>query len=329
VARREHLLLIRRFAMGLAMSLAIGNSAGAQSKFPTKAVEIVLPYAAGASNDLAARAIAQYLETRWSVPVRVLNKTGGNTVPAASDVMQSAPDGHTVYIDGLAQSSMLEVVVKSLPFSVLDRTYLGTVGQVPLMIMVPGTSPHKTLSELAAAWKANPGSLSWTSVGGTSTIDMTMRRFARAVGVNIAQTRPVNTKGGAEATVLVAGGHVDFGVGSWSTVGSHHASGRIRPLAIAAPERLDPLPDVPTTAQAGLKDVEVFNWIGFSGPANIPPHVVAAWESALKDVVTDPGALKKFEQIGVTKFVNDSKATREMVIRDKKIVEQLWPEFTR
>lgn len=321
--------LNRRLVIGLIAIAMSAGTAGAQSKFPSKPVEIVVPYAAGASNDLAARAIAQHLEARWGVPVRVLNKTGGNTVPAASDVMRSPPDGHMVYIDGLAQSSMLEVVVKSLPFSVVDRTYLGTVGAVPLMIAVPGSSPYKTLLELAAAWKAAPNSLSWTSVGGTSTIDMTTRRFARAAGVNIAETRPVNTKGGAEATILMAGGHVNFGVGSWTTMATHITGGRIRPLAIAAPDRLAELRDVPTTAEAGLKDVEVLNWIGLSGPANIPPPIVDAWEAALKEMVDDAEVKKKFVQIGVERFVKDAKATREMVIADKKVVEQLWPEFSK
>jgi tripartite-type tricarboxylate transporter receptor subunit TctC len=317
------------FLLAIATAIFPADAAMAQAKFPTKPVSIVVPYAAGASNDLAARVIASYLENRWSTPVRVVNKTGGNTIPAASDVMHSAPDGHTVYIDGLAQSSMLEVVVKEVPFNVLDRTYLGTFGSVPLMLAVSGNSPYKTLAEVAAAWKAKPDVLSWASVGGTSTIDMTMRRFARAAGVNIAQTRPVNLKGGAEATTMLAGGHIDLAVGTLSTLAPHHAAGRVRILAVATPQRLDAIPDVPTTSQAGFKDVEVFNWIGLSGPANLPANVVAAWQGAIKDMTNDQALLKKLDQVGATRFYNDAKSMREMVIRDKKIVEQLWPEFTK
>ena len=198
-----------------------------------------------------------------------------------------------------------------------------------MMVIVPGDSPYKTLSDLATAWKANPTGLTWASAGGNSALDLGARRFARAAGVPISQTRPSNHRGGSEVSTRIAGGHVDFGLGSWSTVGSYHASGKLRVLAIASAQRLPQLPEVPTTTEAGFPESDIFNWIGLSGPSKMPAEIIAVWEKALKAVVEDPASLDKLGKIGVVPLYNDAKATRELVIRDRKVVEELWPEISK
>jgi tripartite-type tricarboxylate transporter receptor subunit TctC len=224
---------------------------------------------------------------------------------------------------------MLELVVRNPPFKITDRTFLGTVGEGSMMLIVPGTSPYKSVAELAAAWKANPAGLTWASAGGNSALDLGARRLAHAAGITITQTRPINHRGGSEVTTRIAGGHVDFGFGSWTTVSSYHASGTVRVLAVSSEKRLPQLPDVPTTGEAGFPTVLVFNWIGLSGPANMPPAVVAKWETALKAMSEDPAVLQKLANIGVVPFYNNGEKTRQMIINDQKVVTDLWPELSK
>ena len=110
--------------LALTALVSAGASAHAQAKYPTKPIEIIVPFAAGASTDSSARIIAQLLEARWNVPVKVVNKPGGNTVPAVTEVMAARADGTTFLMDNIASSAMLDTVVKNLPYSVFDRTFV-------------------------------------------------------------------------------------------------------------------------------------------------------------------------------------------------------------
>ena len=105
-----------------------------------------MPFVAGASTDSGARVIAQVLEARWGVPVKVVNKPGGNTVPAVTEVMAAKPDGTTMLVDNIASSAMLDTVVKNLPFKVTDRTFVAVTAYTPMMFIVHPNSPFKTLT---------------------------------------------------------------------------------------------------------------------------------------------------------------------------------------
>src|SRR5262245_43716278 len=126
---------LQTFALSAAcLAAALAASAHAQT-YPSKPIEIVLGFGAGGSTDLAARVLAGAVEAKWGVPVRVVNKPGGNTVPAVDDVMRAKPDGYTMLMDSQSQSSLLEVVVKQLPWKVLDRTFVSVVVQTPNIIV--------------------------------------------------------------------------------------------------------------------------------------------------------------------------------------------------
>ena len=124
----------KRASLGLGLAMAGAFVLGlspvkADEGYPKKPIEIIVPFAAGASTDLGMRVIATALENRWKVPVRVINKPGGNTVPAVNEVMNAAPEGYTILADGPPQSSMLETAVKTLPFKIYDRTFISRVAK--------------------------------------------------------------------------------------------------------------------------------------------------------------------------------------------------------
>jgi tripartite-type tricarboxylate transporter receptor subunit TctC len=324
VTRRK---VLTTFGFVLAASVLAAAAPGpgvAQEAYPTRAVEMIVPFAPGGSTGLTARAVAQALEARWKVPVRVVNKPGGNTVPAVQEVMTAKPDGYTVLAESPASSSMLEVVVKTLPFKSMDRTFMGMIAQTPMIFIVPSDSPFKTMQDAIAAAKKDPATFTWTSLGGAGAQDYTFRQLFRALGVDVRATRPVASRGGAEAVTMTAGGSVMLGAGSWSAVAPLLSGGKLRALAVASPTRFPTIPDVPTMAEVGHPDVQILFWFSVSGPPNLPGSVVKAWDEALSAISNDPKFRETLLNIGMVPYLHDAGRVRQMVESEKKVVEALW-----
>jgi len=294
----------------------------AQDKFPSKVVEIIVPFTAGGSTDLGARVFAEALQARWNAPVRVVNQPGGNTVPAVSGIMAAAPTGYSVLMDGPGSSSMLETVVKTIPFKVDDRTFLGLAAQTPLMLVVPADSPFKTLADAVAAAKASPSTFSWTSGAGTT--DMTFRRLFQIAGIDYRSTRAIQVRGGSEAINMTAGGHVMIGVGFWGSIAPLVSAKRLRVLAVAGPARFAAIPDVPTTAEAGYPDLIILQWIGFSGPPNMNEAVVKSWQDAIAAINKEPKVVEGLDRVGLVPFSSTSAEMQSFVSKERDVVKMLW-----
>jgi tripartite-type tricarboxylate transporter receptor subunit TctC len=308
--------------MGL-MLAAIAPGAHAQAKYPTKPIELIVTFVAGASADATARVIAEVLEGRWGVPVKVVNKPGGNTVPAVTEVMSAKPDGTTFLVDNMPASAMLDTVVKNLPFKVSDRTFVGIMAHTPMMFIVPADSPIKTLKEAGEAMRTTGETFTWTSLGGVGAHDMVFRRFAVAAGFDISKTRPVALKGGAEAVTITAGGHVKLGAGTWSAIAAPLSAGKLRVLAVAADERWPQL-DAPTTKEAGFPNVEVTFWIGISGPPSLPANIVATWDAALREAVADKAVFEKLLKVGVVPSYQSAQDMAARVEREGQATRTLF-----
>lgn len=301
---------------------AIACTANAQDKYPSKAVEIIVPFTAGGSTDLGARVLADALQARWSSPVRVINEPGGNTVPAVANIMSAQPSGYSVLMDGPGSSSMLETVVKTIPFKVDDRTFLGMAAQTPLMLVVATDSPFKTLGDAVAALKADPSTFTWTSGAGTT--DVTFRRLFQIVGIDYRKTRAIQVRGGAEAVNLTAGGHVMIGVGFWGSIAPLVTAKKMRVLAVAGPKRFAAIPDIPTTAEAGYADLIILQWIGFSGPPKMNEIAVDAWQNAIAAVSVDPKVIQGLERVGLVPFPTTAAGMRDFVAKERDVVKNLW-----
>ncbi|MBX9840787.1 MAG: tripartite tricarboxylate transporter substrate binding protein [Xanthobacteraceae bacterium] len=319
---------MRRAALlagAVALTLGIGNAA-AQEKYPTKAVELIVPFAAGGSTDLGGRVLAQQLEAKWGVPVRIINKPGGNTVPAVSEVMRANPDGHTMLMDGPPQSSMLETVVRNLPFKTTDRTFVAIAAYTPMKFVVPHESPFKTLKDAAEAVQKDPNTFTWTSLGGAGAQDMAFRQFFKATNVDVKNTRAIQLKGGSEAITMTAGGHVRLGVGSYSSIAAPLEAKRIRVLAVASPERWPNLPDTQTTAEAGFPSIEVLYWIGVSGPPKLPPHVVKVWDETLREIAKSKAYADGLLKVGLLPLYRDAKGMAERVDKEANETRSLYTQ---
>ncbi len=295
-----------------------------QDRYPTRAIDIIVPLVPGGSTDLVGRIVASYLTKRWNVPVNVINKPGGNTVPACLELYSAAADGYTILADHAGSSSMLPIVVKKLPFKIMDRTFLGMMAQAPHVPIVATSSPFKSLKDLEVEAKKSPESFTWTSLGGTGIQDYVVRQFLKAIGVEVVKTKPIMSQGGAQAVTLTAGGHVKMGTATTSAALPAIKGGMARPLAITSPTRWPDLPDVATTVELGYPAVNIQDWKGFIGPPHLPGLVVDAWDKALKEMVKDPEIVSKLRNIGAIPYYHDSRETKEYVVRQTEEVTVLW-----
>ena len=145
-------------------------------KYPAKSMDTVVPFAPGAGTDLMGRVMAEGLSKKWKHPINVVNKPGGNTIIGTNEVMRASPDGYTLLIDSPGSSSM-QVGMKDLPYKVEQRTFIVRAAASPMAFIVPQNSVWKSLKDVVEAAKKDPGSLTWTSLGGTSGVDLVMRQF--------------------------------------------------------------------------------------------------------------------------------------------------------
>lgn len=304
--------------------LSLGGTGYAQAKYPSKPIDIIVPFSAGGSTDLTARIEAAYLSKKWGVPVNVVNKAGGNTVPACFEVYRANPDGYTLLADGNGSSSMLPNAVRELPFKIMDRTFIAMTALIPEVVIVASNSPFKTLKDVETFAKQSPEKLTWTSLGGTSPIDFVVRQFLKAIDVDVAKTKAVISQGGSQAVVHIAGGHVMLGVSSVSSALPAMKAGTIKALALTSKTRFPDLPDLPTTAEAGYPGVNAVQWVGVSGPPKLPSGVIELWDKALQELLRDPDTIGKLRNIGAVPFYHNTSATREFVTKEEEEVRKLW-----
>ena len=305
--------------------LSFGWAASGQcaDKYPSRAVDLISPFSTGGSTDAANRIIADWLKNEWKVPVNVVSKPGGNTVPAALEMYNAAPDGYTVLGDTSA-TCMLPVLVNKLPFNVLDRVFVSTIYRFPQIFIVHPNSPFKTMKELEAEAKRSPETFTWTSMGGSGSQDVTGRQFFKSIGVDVAKTKPIVAKGGGEAGTLTAGGHVVMGIVAPGVALPLIQGGLVVPLAITTEERDAQFPDVPTTTEVGYPAVTFGQWSGISGPPNLPAEVVEVWDKAVQKMIKDPDFISKLGKMGISVAYKNAEDTRAYVAKETQEIKDLW-----
>ena len=242
--------------------------------------------------------------------------------------MRAAPDGYTILVDTLGSSSM-QFGMKDLPYKVEERTFMARAAASPMAFVIPYNSPWKTLKDLAEAAKKDPGSLTWTSLGGTSGTDLAMRQFFAAAGIDVPKTKMVTFPGAGPACNAVAGGHVQFSAATAGTILPLVASKNVRCIGVTSSERVKDLPDVPTTAQQGFPSVNAVFWIGFSGPPGLPGHVVKPWAETVSTVLKDPEVLTKLARVtSVTAFLGPDEF-RKFVLDEARVIKELIGDKAR
>jgi tripartite-type tricarboxylate transporter receptor subunit TctC len=297
----------------------------AQDKYPTRAIDIIVPYAPGGATDVAARQVANYLKSKWGVPVNIVSKPGGRGIPALLDLYQSAPDGYTMLSEDSASASMLAAATattKDLPFDTMNRTFVLMFKAHPFVIFVPSTSPFKTLKDFIAEAKKNTKDISYTA--GPSALEYAIRQVFSEASVNISMAKAVMCKGAAEAVILAAGGNVTIGAAAVSTTLPALKAGTIKPLLITSKSRWPDLPDLPSSAELGYPGVNTVHWVGISGPPKLPSNISNMWDKAIQEMLRDPGFITQMKNTGGIAFYHTGQATAEFVRKETEEAIRLF-----
>ncbi len=289
---RRHL---SRLVPALLTALALWPAAHAQT-FPSKPIRIVVPFGAGGVADLTARTVAGRLAEQLGQSVVIENKPGAGGVVAAETVLKSEPDGHTLLLmsNGTAVSAGL---FKSLPFDTLkDFAPISTLGTFDIAIVVPVDSRFKTLGELLAHARSNPGKLNVGSINIGSTQNLAAELFKSTAAVD-AQIVPFN--GTPAVVTALRGGQIDAAVEVLGPVMSQVQAKALRVLAVTGEKRSASLPDVPTARESGLSNFVAASWNGLAAPARTPRPVIERLQREVAAALANPDVRRRLADLNV------------------------------
>jgi len=285
-------------ALFAAAALAVSSLASAQA-YPNKTIKIIVPFAVGGIADTFGRVIAQKLTETWGQPVVVENKGGAGGNIGADFVAKSPPDGYTLVIGNIGSHAVNPFLVKSMPYDPLkDFVPIAHVLDAEGLLVVNPALPVKTISELIAYGKANPGKLSYASAGLGTTSHLAGELFKSMSGIDMVH---VPYKGNSPAITDVMGGQVQLIFATMPTVIQQAKSGRLRMVATLGNARAKATPDVPTIAET-LPGFDVANWIGMFAPAGTPREIVDRLNAEIQKIMRSPDVESRLEAEGA-KFI--------------------------
>jgi tripartite-type tricarboxylate transporter receptor subunit TctC len=277
------------------VALSVAGTAAAQS-FPNRPIKIVVTSPAGGGNDFIVRTIAQKMEVTLKQPVVVDNKPGASGIIAADFVAKSPADGYTILFSGplIVQTAALYA---KLPYDPLkDFTPLTDVIRTPLWLAVNTEKlPVKNVKEFVDYAKANPGKISYGSVGSGSSHHLIGYLLGNTAGVELLH---VPYKGGAPAMVALISGEVNAAFADYVSLKPHVASGKVRLLGVTGTKRPALTPDVPTFTELGFKGFESYGWGALFLPAKAPADVVQKLHAAVATALKEPDVAAKFSEVG-------------------------------
>ena len=287
--------LSRRRALGATAAVALAAGSARAQAYPSKPVRLIVPYSAGGGADTTARLIAPKLQEALGQTVVVENKPGAGGMIGDEIVAKAAPDGHTLLIGAFAHAVNPSLFPK-MPFRTPeDFALVSLLVTVPELMVITPSHPAKTVAELVALAKAQPGKLSYASSGNGSAQHLAAELFKMRTGTDI---QHVPYKGGALAVADVAAGHVPFYFGNMSAALPQARGGRVRPLAVTSPARSPAAPDVPTLTEAGVPDCEISEWNALIAPAGTPPAVIARLHTEVAKIMRAEEMKAKFADLG-------------------------------
>ena len=276
-----------------AATLPLGASA---QNYPTKPITIVVPFAAGGTTDILARLVGQHLSTELGQPVVVENKAGAGGNIGAAYAAKAAADGHTLFMGTVGTHAINASLYKKLPYDpVKDFAPLTRVAMVPNLLVAHPSQPFKTVSEMIAYAKANPGKINFGSPGNGASPHLSGELFKSMTKVDMVH---VPYKGSAPAVSDLLGGQISIMFDNLPSVIPHVRSGKLRAIAISTAKRSADLPDVPTIAEAGVPGYEATSWFGLFAPAATPAPVLAKISTALGKVLANADVRKKIDDQG-------------------------------
>ena len=269
----------------LAAALVLTSPAARAQTYPSRQITLIIPFAAGGSNDLVGRAIGKKLTEAWGQPVVVENRAGAGGLIGTSAVAAAAPDGYTLLLVS-PTFTISPAIRKNMPFDTIkDFTPVAFIARAPLLVTASNKLPVRSAKELLALARSKPDQITYASSGPGSINQISAELIALSAGAKLMH---VPYKGGAPALNDLLGGHVDIYVSSLPQVLQLAQSGQAKALAVTSARRTALLPDVPTLAESGLSGVDLGSWWGIAGPAGMSGDVVNALNAEIGKMLTSP-----------------------------------------
>jgi tripartite-type tricarboxylate transporter receptor subunit TctC len=306
---------MRRVFVRLAVAAVLTASAasGPAAEYPARPIRVIVPFAPGGGTDLLARLIAPRLSEVLGQQAVVDNRGGAGSVVGTEMLAKAPADGYTLGVLDVA-FAINPAILSKLPYSPeKDFTVINIVATSPTVLIVRPTLGFKTLAELVAYAKSNPGKLTFGSAGSNSSGHLTGEMFNAAAGVNITH---VPFKGGGAALVDLLGGHIDVTYVTPASIAPHVQTGAVRPLAITGAKRAATLPNVPTFESLGLASVNPGNFRFLAGPAAMPRAVQARLITAMEKLGAMPDLAARLAENGYDPSFIAPPAAREYLVAE-------------
>ena len=310
---------MRRSLLAVAMA-AFAFSAAAQDDYPSRPITFVVPFSAGGPTDTVTRLIAEPMSQSLGQQIVVQNVTGAGGTLGAGEVAAAQPDGYTVLMHHIGMSTAPSLYA-SLPYNPLeDFELIGLVTEVPMTIVARKDFEPNTLQELVDHVKANADTVTYANAGTGAASQLCGLLFMNATGTKVTE---VPYQGTGPALTDLVGGQVDFMCDQTTNTTEQIKAGAIKAYAITSPERNEALPDLPTTAEGGLPELDISIWHGLYVPKGTPEAVVQKLNEALKAALADETVKQRFAELG-TSVVSEDLATPEAHRERLQSQIELW-----
>ena len=289
--------MLKKMLIGIVLGsfLLLPMLAGAQAKYPTKAIELVVPFAAGGSTDVLARLVAKYAPKYFDKPLVVVNKPGGGGITGTEGVVRSKPDGYSLFVGYGSGHDLVTPHFQKMPYDTFnDLVSVCRLSIHSIVVIIRGDAPYKTMKELVE-WGKKKDQVTASVSTRAGSVDITFQAVAKATGLKLVT---VPFRGGAESVTAIVGGQTDCGGNHPSEVISHIKAKRLIPIAVALENRDPAIPDVPTFKELGYNVVAVGSVKGVAAPKGTPPEVVTYLAERFKKVCDAPEFIKSMKDIG-------------------------------
>lgn len=317
---------LRTFAFALScFAAAAASSAQAadamrDKTYPAKPIRWIVPYPAGASNDIVARTVAQRLSSTWGQQMVIDNRAGAGGVIAAATVARATPDGYTLLLANPGPSVNNPLLQRDAQYKVEDFSSVVLLGYTPLIIVTTPSFAPNGIQELLQFTNANPGKVAWGSVGYGSSVHIGLALFQAATGTNVLH---VPYKGAAQALTELIGGQVQAMHSTVASSAAHIKARRLKLLAVAARERLTTISEVPTLAEQGVAGAESSNWFGISVPRGTPPSIIRVLNKDANEALASAEVRQRLESLGLTVAGGTSQEFDRFMMAEAQRVRQL------
>lgn len=287
----------RRLAPALAagsLCLAAATLTLAQG-YPSKQIDLIVPYAPGGTTDFVTRVIGQKLGESWGQAVVVLNRPGASGALGAEQAAAAPPDGHTLVITGYTNRLLLFAPAPPAPNPGKDLVPVVMVAKSPLLVLTHPDLPVRSLSELVALAKAKPGTLNYASIGNGSPSHLAMEMLKMRSGIDLTH---VPYKGSGPALLDLIAGHVRVMIDSVVSSSPHVKAGKLRALAVTTSARLPTMPELPTVAESGLPGFDAFTWTALYAPGSTAPERIEKLRQEVARILKLPDVIERFSSQG-------------------------------